>query len=54
MDNKKIANYFFVGCIMIGVAAGMFFRKPAVGAVLGVGLGFIFKAIYMHNKKDQQ
>lgn len=47
MDNKKIANYLFLGFILIGVAAGMFMRKPAIGAVLGVGIGFLVKALYL-------
>lgn len=50
MDRKTVANYLFVGFILLGTAAGMFLRKPAIGAVLGVGLGFIVKALYSRNQ----
>jgi len=50
MDVKKVSNYLFVGCTLIGVAGGMFLKMPAVGALLGVGIGFMVKAIYLHGK----
>lgn len=52
MDEKKIASSLFVGCILVGTAIGLYIRKPAFGAVLGVGVGFIVRAIYMQNKKN--
>lgn len=51
MDDKKIGTYLFVGCILIGTAIGLFLKKPAFGAVLGVGIGFLVKAVYMKNKR---
>ena len=52
MEKQKLANYIFIGFTCVGMAIGMFLRKPAIGAVLGVGLGFVAKAIYLNNKKD--
>lgn len=51
MDNKKIGTYLFIGCIFLGTAIGLFLRKPVFGAVLGVGIGFLVKAVYMKNKQ---
>ena len=51
MEKNKTANYIFIGLICIGVASGMYIGKPAVGAIVGVGLGFIVKAVVMNSKK---
>jgi len=42
-EKKDNSNYVFVGCILIGVALGMFLGKVAMGSVLGVGVGFLAK-----------
>jgi hypothetical protein len=50
MDKQKVSNYLFIGFILVGTALGLYIRKPAVGAVLGVGIGFLVKAIYLQRK----
>ena len=52
-NTKQVSNYFFVGFIMLGLAAGFFYGNIVVGSLGGLGMGFIFKAIYMHNKKGE-
>jgi hypothetical protein len=42
-EKKDTSGYVFVGCILIGVAMGMYFGKVAIGSILGVGVGFIMK-----------
>jgi hypothetical protein len=32
----------FVGALMIGIGVGIFFGNPAVGTLVGLGIGFIF------------
>ncbi len=53
MDEKQISNLLFVGCTILGVGVGMFLHMIAIGAVIGVGLGFIIKAIYLHGRNNQ-
>lgn len=36
----------FVGCIIVGVALGMLFDNPAVGSMLGVGVGSLALAFF--------
>ena len=52
MDKQKVSNYLFIGLTLIGTAIGLYIKKPAVGAVLGVGLGFLVKAIYLQKRGD--
>jgi hypothetical protein len=40
-EKKDNSGYVFVGCILIGVAIGMYYNKVAIGSILGVGVGFI-------------
>jgi hypothetical protein len=37
------SSYVFVGCILIGVALGMYLGNVGMGSVLGVGVGFLAK-----------
>ena len=48
-EKKDISGYVFVGCILIGVAIGMYLNKVAMGSVLGVGAGFIAKYLVAKN-----
>jgi len=51
MEPKKVSNYLFLGCIILGTAAGLFYGRPDVGALAGVGVGFLVKAVYLHGNK---
>ena len=35
----------FVGFLLLGIAVGMLFNQVAVGAIAGLGLGFIAMAL---------
>lgn len=50
---NQAASVAFVACIIIGVALGMLFDATAVGAMLGVGVGFLVIATgrYLAAKK---
>jgi len=41
----------FVGFILLGLAFGLYFGRPDVGILGGVGLGFIAMAILMTKYK---
>jgi hypothetical protein len=41
-DRKKdMEGYAFVGCLLICLALGMLYGRPDVGALGGVGTGFL-------------
>ena len=42
---KGISGLIFVGCLMIGLAAGFFFHEIVAGVLGGLGIGFIGMAI---------
>lgn len=47
-DNQKSKvdkNLIFVACIILGTGIGMAFNDVAIGAIIGVGIGFLFKAL---------
>ena len=35
----------FVGCLMLGLGTGMYFGRPDVGVLIGLGVGFIAMAV---------
>jgi hypothetical protein len=35
----------FVGCLMVGIGMGLFYGRPDVGSLLGLGVGFILFGI---------
>lgn len=35
----------FVGSIIVGTGLGLLFKRPDIGAILGVGVGFLVMAI---------
>lgn len=53
-EKKDISGYIFVGCILIGVAIGMYLNKVAMGSVLGVGVGFIAKYLVASKNKSNE
>jgi hypothetical protein len=50
-QNKDISGQFFVGAILIGIGIGALAGNIWVGAVLGVGVGFILKGLIDHKMK---
>jgi len=45
------SDFVFVGCLMLGIGIGLYFGRPDVGVLVGLGVGFIAKAILMPKKK---
>ena len=42
--NFKIGGLLFVGCLFLCLGIGMFFGKPKVGLMVGMGIGFLVMA----------
>ncbi len=49
-EKRHYVSYVFVGCILIGIATGLFFDRVSVGTLGGVGLGFILWGILTAKK----
>jgi hypothetical protein len=48
---EDVGGIAFIGCVVVGIGLGLYFRQPAVGTLLGVGVGFILMAlIKLRNK----
>ena len=45
------SDFVFVGCLFLGLGTGLYFGRPDVGVLVGLGVGFIAKAILMPKKK---
>jgi len=49
MDTEQIknpGNLMFIGFMFIGIAAGLLLNEVAAGTLIGMGVGFIARAIY--------
>lgn len=53
MDKKQVGNLLFVGCMMIGTGMGFLFHNIPAGALIGLGVGFGFKALPMLMQRDE-
>jgi len=40
--SDTVGELVFVGPLMIGIGLGIYFSQPAVGVLVGLGVGFIF------------
>jgi len=49
-DKDLLGDYLFVGSLMIGIGTGLYFGRPDVGVLGGLGIGFILKAISLFKK----
>lgn len=47
--NYSRGGLVFVGCLLLGVGIGMMLGEQQIGAVIGLGVGFIAMA-FMANK----
>lgn len=43
--NSGRGSLAFVGCIVLGTGIGMLFNEAGIGAVIGLGLGFLLMAL---------
>jgi len=50
--SNGISGLVFVGCLMIGLAAGFLTGNIVVGIFGGLGVGFVAMAIAMANEKE--
>jgi len=48
---KNPGNLMFIGFMFIGIAVGLLLNEVAAGSLIGMGVGFIARAIIMSNKK---
>lgn len=39
--HRPIGGLVFVGCLFVGIGLGLLFWQPGVGALIGMGVGFI-------------
>jgi hypothetical protein len=54
MDTEQIktpGNLMFVGLMFIGIAVGLLFNEVSAGTLIGMGTGFIVRAIYGTKRK---
>lgn len=49
----EVGGIAFVGSILIGVGAGMYYDKIAIGSLLGTGIGFVLMAIFRATLKEK-
>ncbi len=49
--DKDPGGLFFVGSLFVGLGIGMYFGRPDVGVLTGLGVGFILMGLYYLLKK---
>lgn len=42
---NEIGGIAFIGSIFVGVGLGILYNHPAIGTLLGIGVGFILMAL---------
>ena len=48
---KDPGGLLFVGALFVGLGIGMYFGRPDVGVLTGLGVGFLLMALYHLLKK---
>ncbi len=43
-NSNEVSGIAFVGSILVGIGLGMLYGRTGVGALLGIGVGFILMA----------
>jgi len=38
---ETVGGLFFVGSLMIGIGFGIYYNQTAIGALIGLGVGFV-------------
>ena len=51
---SKIGSLVFTGCMFIGIGIGYLLGAVNVGVLIGMGVGFIVKAIINQNELESQ
>ena len=51
--DKDPGGLLFVGALFVGLGIGMYFGRPDVGVLVGLGVGFLLMAIYHLLKKKK-
>ena len=50
--SDNVGGLFFVGSLMVGIGLGIYYNQTAVGALIGLGVGFIlFGLVKLFMKK---
>lgn len=50
-DKYALGGLLFVGSLMLGLATGLYFGRPDVGVLGGLGIGFILMGLAISKKK---
>ena len=50
-DKDPVGSTLFVAFLLLGIGIGLYFGRPDVGVLVGLGVGFIAKAICLSKKK---
>ena len=49
---SKVGGFLYVGCILLGIGAGMLFGNVGAGTMFGVGF-FALAAVYLYAAKKK-
>ncbi len=52
--SSHASGWVFIGCMFIGIAAGIYFNMTAIGTLAGMGIGFIARAIINSNTENEK
>ena len=51
--SDTVGGFVFVGPLMIGIGLGIYYNQTAVGALIGLGCGFILYGLVKALMKDE-
>ena len=52
MKKKKLGNYLFTGAMLTGIGLGFIFDNVPAGTLIGLGVGFGFRALPLLMERD--